>query len=80
MYIMYPHYYGGGFFGFGILPILIILGIIFLIWAIFAHHDSDTSENEEITGEDSALEILKKRYAKGEITKRQFIEMKKDIG
>jgi uncharacterized membrane protein len=28
---------------------------------------------------ESALEILKKRYAKGEITKEQFDLMKKDI-
>jgi putative membrane protein len=28
---------------------------------------------------DTALEILKKRYAKGEITKDEFANMKKDI-
>lgn len=30
-------------------------------------------------GEDSALEILKRRYAQGELTKEQFEAMKKDI-
>lgn len=79
MYMMYPHYFTWGSFGLGILPFLLILGVIFLIWAIFGRHHDDTGENEKMTGEDTALEILRKRYAKGEITKKEFLEMKKDI-
>ena len=30
-------------------------------------------------GRDNALDVLKKRYAEGEITKEEFEEMKKDI-
>jgi len=80
--MMYPRYYGGSF-GFGLLPFLFILGVILLIWAIAAHRSSadDMSHNKkEPEGEDTALEILKKRYAKGDLTKREFLEMKRDIG
>jgi putative membrane protein len=79
MFMMYPHhYYNSGFFGFGLFPFFLILGVILLIWAIAAHRSD--SDNEEELKEETALEILKKRYARGEITKRQYLEMKKDIG
>jgi len=82
MYVMYPHYYGG-FSWFGLFPFFLILGVILLIWAIAAHRSdkADVSDNESVRPEEeTALDILKKRYAKGDITKRQFVEMKKDIG
>lgn len=81
MWTYYPHahrFMMGSGFGFPFFPFLLFLGIIFLIWAIAARNGSDNIEEEDTT-EESAVEILKKRYAKGEITKRQYREMKKDI-
>lgn len=65
-----PHMYGG--FGFGIIGILFWLVVIYIFIMILrnaggVHHKS------------SAKEILKERYAKGEITKEKFESMKKDI-
>jgi len=57
--------------------IAVIIGIIFLIRWLVA---STGHRNREIRSEVSALEILKIRYAKGEINKEEFEQKKKDLG
>jgi putative membrane protein len=85
-------YYGGmmgGFGGFGMLfmiPIgLVVLIIIgYAIWRGFgwgggccgSHHNGHYGSYDE---KESAMEILRQRYARGEITKEQFDQMRKDI-
>ena len=54
----------------------LIVAIFFLIRWLFV---STRSKSTEITSGDSALEILKTRYAKGEIDKEEFEEKKKDL-
>jgi len=72
--------------GFWIFPmIMFVMVIIFLLFVFFGRwscrppqwgpggHHRQGGESE------TALEILKKRYAKGEVTKEEFEQMKKDL-
>ena len=77
----------GGFFGGSmgwigmilgfIFFILIIIGIIlFIVWLVKRVTHSGT---EQPRIGNKALEVLKERYAKGEITKDQYEDIKKDL-
>jgi putative membrane protein len=60
----------------GLFWILVIVMIIFLIrWLL----TSGGPRGRDSQVEDSALEILKKRYARGEINREEFEEKKKDL-
>ena len=83
---MMPYYnYGYDYLGFhllgGILSIFItVLIIVFIIRIIRGsrHHDL-RHDFKEMIGSKSALDILKERYAKGEIDKNEFEQKKKDL-
>lgn len=76
----------GGFGGFGfplmggigmiLFWVLIIGGVVWFVQSLARGTGSSASAPQ---GE-SLLEILKSRYAKGEITKEQFEQMKRDLG
>ncbi len=73
---MMHDYWGYGFGGngmfFGLGP-LIFLGVIAaIVYLVFR-------ERPPREREDSALDIIKRRYARGEITKEQFEQMKRDL-
>ena len=56
--------------------VLIILVIVLLIRGI---RTSKRSGREAGPAAESALDILKKRYARGEINKEEYLEKKKDV-
>jgi putative membrane protein len=78
----YGYEYGGqGYFGMilmMLLGLLLIIGIVLLIvWLV---HRSDTLGGGHYrSGTETPLDILKKRYAKGEIDKEEFEQRKKDL-
>ena len=71
--------YGIGWFGtivMGAFWIAVIVGVVFLIrWLALPTQ----SGSHGTTSDDSALEILKKRYTRGEINKEEFEAKKRDL-
>jgi len=79
--MMYGIYngYGGwgnmmGWFGGGIMMVLFWVAVIyFFVWLVRNNKTNGIDSNKK------ALDILKERYAKGEIDKKEFEEKKKDL-
>ena len=70
---------GGGMMGFG-MGFGVIIMVLFwgaIIWLVISLVNAGTKKSEETP--ESALTILKKRYAKGEITREQYLEMEKEL-
>ena len=70
----------GGFGWMWLMPVLWIVFLGFIIWAIVAWvRRSGESGGSGSSHPDSALEVLKRRYARGEINKEEYEEKKKDL-
>jgi putative membrane protein len=64
---------GGGWFGMGFWWILVIVAVGVVV-ALAARR------GERAPGGESALDVLKRRYARGEVNREEFEQMKRDLG
>jgi putative membrane protein len=68
--------YDGHWFGGGFMWLFWILLIVLVLWAVKAATGSANNSSEK---QKSALDILKERYAKGEIDQEEFEQKRKDL-
>lgn len=67
-------------FGFGFGMWIWIILLVLLVWGVIAFINTQTRPGGRVDPlSSSAKEILDKRYARGEITKEQFEEMRQDL-
>ena len=70
----------GGFGWMWLMPVFWIVFLGLIIWAVVAlGRSSSESRGSDSSKADSALEVLKGRYARGEINKEEYEEKKRDL-
>ena len=78
----YGYFWGGGMWLFPLLMFVIVVAAIYLIFGRgrFAPpwYDNDRNYRRDDSS-DKALDILKQRYARGEINKEEFEEKKRTL-
>lgn len=75
---MFPGYFWES--GMWFFPLIGISFMIFVVYTIFGRGNFGSCGDQHSNNDtQSALEILKQRYAKGEISREEFEQMKKDI-
>lgn len=75
------YYYTGTLgFGMGALDLVVhVLWWVFIVWLLFVIFAPSSRSPRLHPGMKTPLDLLKERYAKGEIDKKEFEEKKKDL-
>lgn len=68
--------YDGHWFGGGFMWLFWILLIVVVVWAVKAATDGSKNSSEK---QESALDILRERYARREINQEVFEQKRKDL-
>ncbi|MCL4535079.1 MAG: SHOCT domain-containing protein [Bacteroidetes bacterium] len=82
--MMGPGMMGGGW-GFGLLGpiVMLLLGVLVIggmVWFVQTLARGGSTSSFGTTSGEAPLDILKRRYAAGEVTKEQFEEMRRTLG
>jgi putative membrane protein len=78
----YMYYPSGGWFWFGPASWIIFFIVFMIIGRLFwwgGHRHGRYRYDRDMPSHEDPLTVLKTRYAKGEITKKEYDDMKKDI-
>ncbi len=75
---MWWNWNGGWAIGMIIMMVVLVGGVVALVvW--LASHSARTEGGRRADDQDTPLEIARRRYARGEITKDEFDRLKKDL-
>lgn len=75
-----PMGFGLGWLWMALVPLIVFGGIIWLFWSVGNQNDRNRQDGLNETGAtQSAMSIVKQRYARGEINKEQFEEMRRSL-
>ena len=64
---------------YGVSWVFIVAGLGFLLYALFVRGAEGVAA-QRLSPADNPLTLLKSRYARGEITRDQFLAMQRDLG
>lgn len=75
--MFWPHMGGWGGWMTGGLVILLVIGLIIALVVLLMRSGNSSSRRE--IGPNQALELLKQRYARGEITREEYEEIRREL-